>query len=178
MGLSSRVDGRSKLQCGVSLLGHVRLICIHKSDGLHIAEANALRISVTIVALHGDPILYIKERMPERTCDDAGPASDAQILVDGDPIIILRLPVASLRRANLHTIGFFTVIAGHRKVYPDILPLDDFDPRTARIARPRVKYRAHQLAQTASRALLLIDDQYLLVHSLLLLFNEIVNREL
>jgi len=40
---------------GLSLFDHVRLVCIRKRDGLNITEANALRISVAIIALHGDP---------------------------------------------------------------------------------------------------------------------------
>jgi hypothetical protein len=54
--------------------------------------------------------------MAKRACDDAGPASNAQILVDGHPMIIFRLPVASLGWANLHAIGLFTVVAGHGKI--------------------------------------------------------------
>jgi hypothetical protein len=54
--------------------------------------------------------------MAERACDDAGPASNAQIFVDSHPIIIFRLPVTSLCRANLHAIGFLAMIAGHGKI--------------------------------------------------------------
>jgi hypothetical protein len=54
--------------------------------------------------------------MAKRACDDTGPASNAQIFIDGYPIIILRFPVTGLCRANLHAIGFLAVIAGHGKV--------------------------------------------------------------
>ncbi len=101
---------------GLSLSGHIGLVRIHKRDGLDITEANALWISITIIALHGDPFLDIKERMAKRTCHDAGPASNAQIFVDGHPIITFWFPVTSLGRANLHAVGFLAVIAGHGKV--------------------------------------------------------------
>jgi len=78
--------------------------------------------------------LDIKKRMAKRARDDAGPASDAQFLVDGHPVIIFRLPVAGLCRAYLHTIGLFTMITGHGKIKPDILPLGHLDSRTAWIA--------------------------------------------
>jgi hypothetical protein len=110
------VDGCSKLQRRLSLFGHVRLVCIRKRDGLDIAEANALRISVAIIALHGDPFLDIKERVAEGACDDARSASNTQIFVDGHPVIIFWLPVASLCRTNLDAVGFFTVVAGHGKI--------------------------------------------------------------
>jgi hypothetical protein len=72
--------------------------------------------------------------MPERAGDDAGLASDAEILVDNHPVIEFRLPVACFCRAYLHTIGLFTVIAYHGKVDAYVLPLDHLDPRPARIA--------------------------------------------
>ena len=110
------VDGGSKLQRGLSLFGDVRLICIQERNGLDVTEADALRISVTIIALYCDPLLDIKKRMAKGTRDDAGPASNAQSFVDGYPIIIFGLPVTSRCRANLHAIGFLAVIAGHGKV--------------------------------------------------------------
>jgi len=72
--------------------------------------------------------------MTERTGDDAGLASDAQMRVDHHPVIEFRLPVAGLRRAHLNAIGFFTVVTDHGKVDAYVLPLDHPDPRPARIA--------------------------------------------
>ena len=72
--------------------------------------------------------------MTERTGDDAGLASDAQILVDHHPVIEFRLPVAGLGRAHLNAIGFFTVVADHGKVNPHMLPFDYLDTGSARIA--------------------------------------------
>jgi len=131
---------------GLSLFGHVRLIRIRKRDGLDITETDTLRVSVTVIAFHRDPIMDIKERMAKGAGDDAGSTSDAKLLVDGHAIIIFRLPMAGLCRAYLHTIGFFTVITGHGKIKPDILPLNHFNPGTAWIACSCVKNRAHQLA--------------------------------
>jgi hypothetical protein len=149
---------------GLSLFGHVRLVRIRKRDGLDITETDTLRVSVTVIAFHRDPIMDIKERMAKGASDDAGSTSDAKLLVDGHAIIIFRLPMAGLCRAYLHAIGLFTVIAGHGKIKPDILPLDHFDPGTAWIACSCMKHRAHQLAQTTSGTLLLINDQYLFLH--------------
>jgi len=100
--------------------------------------------------------------MAEGAGDDAGSASDAKLFVDGHPVIVFRLPVASLCRTYLHAVRFFAMIAGHGKIKPHILPLDHFNPGAAWIACSRVKHGAHEFAQTASRALLLINDQYLL----------------
>jgi len=47
---------------GLSLFGHVRLIRIRKRDGLDITETDTLRVSVTVIAFHRDPIMDIKER--------------------------------------------------------------------------------------------------------------------
>jgi len=132
--LSDLLHGFSVFKSGLPLFGHVRLVRIRKRDGLDITEANALRIAVTVIALHRDAFLDIKKRMAKRARNDAGSASDAQFLVDGHPVIIFRLPVAGLCRAYLHAIGLFTVIAGHGKIKPDVLPLDHFDSRTTWIA--------------------------------------------
>jgi hypothetical protein len=150
---------------GLSLFGHVRLVCIRKGDGLDITEANTLRISITVIALHRYPFLDVKERMAEGAGDDAGPASDAELLVDRHPVIIFRLPVAGLCRAYLHAVGLFTMVAGHGKIEPHVLPLDHFDPGTAWIACPCVKHRADQLTQATPGTLLLVNDQYLFFHS-------------
>ena len=119
---------------GLSLFGHVRLVRIRERDGLDITETDTLRVSVTVIALHRNPFLDIKERMAKGAGDDAGSTSDAQFFVDGHPIIIFRLPVAGLCRAYLHAIGLFAVITGHGEIKPHVLPLDNFDPGTARIA--------------------------------------------
>jgi hypothetical protein len=132
--LSDLLDGFSVFKKGLALFGHVRLVRIRKRDGLDITETNALRIAVTVIALYCDAFLDIKEWMAKRARDNAGSTSDAQFLVDGHPVIIFRLPVAGLCRAYFHAIGLFTVIAGHGKIKPHILPLDHFDSRTAWIA--------------------------------------------
>jgi len=124
----------------------VNLVCIQKGNGLDVTETNALRVAVTVIAFHCDPFADIEERMPKGTGDDAGSTSDAQIFVDRYPVIILRFPVASLRRTDLHAIGFFAVVAGHGEVKPHVLPLDHFDPGTTWIARPRMEHGAHHFA--------------------------------
>jgi hypothetical protein len=72
--------------------------------------------------------------MTKRACNDAGSTSDAKIFVDGHPIIISRLPVAGLGRTHLHAVRFFTVIADHRKVDPNVLPFYYFDTGATRVA--------------------------------------------
>jgi len=148
-----------------SLLGHGCIVCIQKGDGLDFTETDALRIAVTVIAFHRYPFADIKERMSERTGDDAGSTADAQLFVDGHAVILFGFSVAGLCRAYLDAIGFFAVVAGHGKIQPHVLPLDDFDPGTARIAGPRVKNGAYHLAQATAGTLLLVNDQYLFVHS-------------
>jgi hypothetical protein len=78
--------------------------------------------------------LTIEEGMTKGACDDTGPTSDTQIFVDNHTVIVFELPVAGLGGADLGTIGLFAVITGQGEVDPHMLPFDDFDPGTARIA--------------------------------------------
>jgi len=73
--------------------------------------------------------------------------------------------VTGLGRTNLDAEGFFAMVTGHGEVKPHLFPLNHSDPGTARVACSGMINRAHQLALTAARAFLLIDHQYLLVHS-------------
>ena len=91
-----------------------------------------------MVALYGYSIFDIEERMAKGTRNDTGPASNAQILINHNPVVQFGLPVTGLRRAHLNAIGFFTVVADHGKVDTRILPFDNFDPGSARITRPRM----------------------------------------
>jgi hypothetical protein len=109
--------------------------------------------------------------------NDAGSTSDAELFVDGHAVIVFGFSVAGLCRADFDAIGLFTVVAGHGKIDAYILPLDHFDPGTAWIACPRVEYGAYQLAQATAGTLLLVDDQYFLVHSALLFLDQNVTRE-
>jgi hypothetical protein len=109
-------------------------VSIDVIDRLYVAEGHTLGVSVAVVTFYGHPVLDIEEGMTKRAGHDTGPASDTQILVDNHPVIIFELPVAGLGRADLYAIGFFTVIADHGKVNPHMLPLDYFDPGSARIA--------------------------------------------
>jgi hypothetical protein len=124
----------SKSKKGLSLFGHVGLVRVRERDGLDITETNALWVSVTVIALHRNPFLDIEERMAKGAGHDTGSTSNAKLFVDRHPVIIFGLPVAGLCRAYLHAIGLFAVITGHGEIKPHILPLDYFDPGTARIA--------------------------------------------
>jgi hypothetical protein len=83
--------------------------------------------------------------MPKGAGNDAGPTSDAQFFIDGDPIIIFRFPMAGLGWTHLDAIGLFTVIAGHGKM-THALPVGDFNPGTAWIDCSCMKQRTHHLA--------------------------------
>ena len=74
--------------------------------------------------------------MAEGAGDDAGSTSDAKLFVDGDPVIVFRLPVAGLCGAYFHAVSFLTMITGHGKIEPHILPLDHFLQGAAWIACP------------------------------------------
>jgi hypothetical protein len=139
-------------------------IGIHISDSFHVTECHALRVTVTVIALHGHPVLTIEEGVTKRACDDTGPTSDTQIFIDNHTIIILDLPVAGLGGTDFDAIGLFAVVAGHGKVNPYILPFHHLDPGPARIARPGMMDGTDQLTETASGTLLLIHNQYFLLH--------------
>jgi hypothetical protein len=144
--------------------GNVRLIRIRKRNGLNLAETNALGVSVTVIALHRYSFLHIKEWMTKRASKDAGPASDAPFFIDRHSVMICGFPVTGFGRAYLRAIGLFTMVAGHRKIYPHILPFDNFDAGTAWIACACMKHRANHLTLPATRTSLMIHDQYLLKH--------------
>jgi hypothetical protein len=72
--------------------------------------------------------------MVKRAGHDASLASNAQALVDDDPVIEFRFPMAGLGRAHFKAIGFFTVIADQRKVDSRMFPLEYFNSRTTWIA--------------------------------------------
>jgi hypothetical protein len=140
MRLSGLFQRFSIFKEGLSLSGHIGLVRIRIRDGFDIAETNTLRVSVTVIAFHRNPILGIKERMAKGAGDDTGSASDTEFFIDGHTVIIFGLPMAGLCWAHFHAIGSFTVIAGHGKIKPHILPLDHFDPGTAWIACSCVKH--------------------------------------
>ena len=132
--LSYLFHGFDQFVGGFSFLGDLNLVGIHKKDGFGIAEGHALGISIAEITFHSHSFLNIKGGMTERAGDDAGFASDAQILVDHHPVIEFRFSVACLCRADLNAIGLFTMVADHGKVDAYVLPLDHLDPRPARIA--------------------------------------------
>jgi hypothetical protein len=134
------------------------LVGVHKKDGLDFTETDTLWISVTVITFHRHSLRDIKEGMAERTGHDASLASNAQVLVDDDPMIKFRVPMASLGRAHFKAIGFFTVIADHREIDSFMFPLENFNAGTTGIARSGMIDRANEFALTASRALLLIND--------------------
>ena len=147
-----------KFVSGFSFLGDIGLISLHKEDGLRIAEGHTLGVSIAVITFHGHPFFDIEKRMTKRAGDDTGPASDAEIFINHYPVMMFRLPVAGLGGANLNAKGFFAVIAGHRKVDPDIFPFGYFDPGAARIANPVMKDGTDHLALPTSSALLMIHD--------------------
>jgi len=133
MPLSRLFHGIDQFGGGFPFLGQVHVIGMRKEKSLGIAEGDALGLSIAEIAFHSDAFLKIKGGVTERAGDDTGFTSDAKILVDDHPVIKIGLPVACLCRADLDTIGFFTVIADHGKVDACVFPLDHFDPRSARI---------------------------------------------
>jgi len=110
------------------------LVGVRKKDSLGIAEGYALWISVAVITFHRHSFCDIKEGMAERAGHDASLASNAQVLVDDDPVIEFRLPMAGLGRTHFKAIGFFTVIADHREVDSRMFPLENFNSRTTWIA--------------------------------------------
>lgn len=140
------------------------LVCVYKRDGLDMAEGDTLRIAITIIAFDCDPLLRIKEGLAKGAGDDARPASDAEILIDDDTVILLRFSVACLGRTDLDTVSLFTMVAGHGKVESHLLPFDHFDSGAARIACSGMKDRADQLTLAAPRTFFMIHYQHFLIH--------------
>jgi hypothetical protein len=156
--------GFDKFDSRIPLFGHLNLVRVDISDSFRITEGYTLRIPVTVITFHGHPVLDIEEGMTKGACDDTGPASDAQGFINDHPVIIIRLSVTGLGRTDLHAVGLFTVIAGHGEVDSHMLPFDHFNAGPAWIAGPGMMHGAHQLTETAPGTLLLINDQYLLLH--------------
>lgn len=127
-------------------------------------EGNTLWIAIAVIAFHCDPLLGVEEGLTEWAGDNAGPASDAEILIDDHTVVHFRFPVTGLGWADLHTVGFFTVVAGHGKVEPHLLPFDHLDPGAARIACSGMIDRTDQFALTATRTFFLIHYQHFLLH--------------
>jgi len=149
---------------GFLLLNQIGFVRIHKRDSLHVTEGHTLGVTITVVAFHRDPFLVVKEGLTEGTGDNTGSASNTEVFINDDPILVFWFPVAGLCRADFKAVCCFAVVAGHGKVDADLFPLDDFDPGATRIARSSVKDRADHLTLTAACAFLLIHHQYLLLH--------------
>jgi hypothetical protein len=156
--LSDRLQEICDFASRFMFFSHLNPVSLDIIDGSYITEGDALGISVAVIAFHRHSFCDIKEGMTERAGHDAGLASNAQILVDDDPVIEFGFSVASFGGAHFKTIGFFTVIADQGKVDSRMFPFDHFNPGTTWIARPGMIDRTHEFTLTASRTLLLIND--------------------
>jgi hypothetical protein len=149
-----------------ALLTDRELISIDIGDRLDGTEGDTLGIAVAVITLDGYPVHVVKRRGSERAGDDAGLASDAKILVDDHPLVIL-IPVTGLGRTDFGTERFLAVLAGLRQIETDVLPLDHPDARSTGVAGSGMKHRADHLALPASRAFFLVDHDHLALHCVL-----------
>ncbi len=105
--------------------------------------------------------------MSKRACNDTGLTPDALVFIDDDPLI-LDVSMAGFGWAYLCTEGLFAILATHREVEADVFPFHHLDARATGVTGSAVKDRTDHLALPTPRALLMIHDQYLSVHSVLL----------
>jgi len=102
---------------GGSLLSDTHPVSLHIVHGLHIAETDALRVSVTKIALKVLSIDDTEIHRAEGADRHAGAAANANILIHHHPTEFL-IPGNGLHGANCHTGGILTLLAGHGNINP------------------------------------------------------------
>ena len=97
---------------GFAKSGVLELVCIHIIYGLWLTSTHTFRVTATEVALEGLGPTFVKGHGAGRACRDTQLTSNAEILVDHDPIESFIL-VNRLFRTYCHAGGVFTVLAGY-----------------------------------------------------------------
>jgi hypothetical protein len=112
---------------GSSLLGDTHPVRLHIIHRFHITETNALRVSVTEIALEILSVNDTEIHRAEGTDRHTGAAADANIVIDHDPAECL-IPGNGLHGANGHTGGILTLLAGHGNIESFCLPFHNLYP--------------------------------------------------
>jgi hypothetical protein len=107
--------GGSDFLGGCFLLSDTHPVCIHIIYGFDFTETNALRISITEIALEILPVNNIKTHSAEGTDRYAGTAADTNIVIYHYPAEFL-IPGNGLYRADDHTGSVLTLLAGHGNI--------------------------------------------------------------
>jgi hypothetical protein len=135
-----------------SLLGDTDPVSLYIIHGFHVTETNALRISVTEIALKDLPINHIKIHGAERTDRYARTTANTFVLIHHDPAELF-VSGNGLHGADDHTGSILTLLAGHGDIEPFCLPFDYFYPASGRIGYAVVKNCADILTKSAAGAL-------------------------
>jgi hypothetical protein len=129
-------------------------------DGFWLAETDALRISVAMVAFENLPARFVELHHTEGTGRNAHPAGDAETVVDQNAVEIFG-PGDGLPGTYRHTGRIQAVLAVHGKMETLRLPLNHPDAGECRAADALVPQRACHLAFSAAVAFFGFYDQLL-----------------
>jgi hypothetical protein len=99
------------------LLGDTHPVSIHIINSFDFTKTNALRISITEIALEILSIDDIKIHCAEGADRHTGTAANADIVIHHDPVEFL-ISGNGLHGANDHTGGILTLLTGHGNVEP------------------------------------------------------------
>jgi hypothetical protein len=100
-----------------SLLGDTYPVSFHIIYGFHVTETNALRISVTEIALKNLSINDVKIHSAEGADCHTGTAANAYIVIHHHPAMFL-IPGNGLHGANYLTGSILTLLTGHGNIKP------------------------------------------------------------
>jgi hypothetical protein len=102
---------------GSSLLSDTHPVSLHIVHGFHIAETNALRVSVAKIALKVLSINDTEIHRAKGADRHTGAASNANVVIYHHPAELL-ISGNGLHGANRHTGGVLTLLAGHGNINP------------------------------------------------------------
>jgi hypothetical protein len=137
---------------GSSLLGDAHPVRLHVVHGFHITETNALRVSVTEIALKIFSVNDTEVHCAEGADRHTGAAADANIVIDHHPAEFV-IPGNGLHGANRHTGGILTLLAGHGDIESFCLPFHNLYAGSGRVGDSIMENRADDLTKSASGTL-------------------------
>jgi hypothetical protein len=140
--------GDSDFFGGISLFGDTDLVRLHIVNGFHITETNTLRVPVAEIALKILSVNDTEIHRAEGADCHTRTAADANIVIDHHPVECL-IPVNGLHRANRHTGGILTLLAGHGDVESFCLPLYHLYPASTSVGYAVMENRADDLTKSA-----------------------------
>jgi len=109
---SSLLSHSAQLTSGFAKTGVLELVSSHIIYGLGLASAHAFGVTAAKVALEGLGTTFVKGHGAGRACRNTQLTSNAEILVDHDPVEFFIL-VNGFFGTYCHAGGIFTVLAGY-----------------------------------------------------------------